>query len=169
MQYSSHSSTVKICKIERQNHQNFHVNPFSQLSPKFCVAQLFFLVLTPLLPSSYVPERLNFSDYEPFELISIVSFTYHNIFYTHKCNRTVALRAFYNQVIPGPVKIAMIGSGCSVATAPTAENSPYYNITHVSSSVVILFLQSGKFWDNYIICIPCFTVSYLVQAEETVE
>jgi len=47
----------------------------------------------------------------------------------------VALRAFYNQVIPGPVKIAMIGSGCSVATAPTAENSPYYNITHVSSSV----------------------------------
>ena len=128
-------------------------------------------MLTPHLQSSYVPERLNFefSDYEPFELITIVSFTYHNIFYTHKCNRTVALRAFYNQVIPGPVKIAMIGSGCSVATAPTAENSPYYNITHVSSSVVILFLQSGKFWDNYIICIPCFTVSYLVQAEETVE
>ena len=60
----------------------------------------------------------------------------------------MALHAFYNQVIPGPVKIAMIGSGCSPATEPTAENSPYYNITHVSSSVVI---QSGKFWDNYII------------------
>ena len=49
----------------------------------------------------------------------------------------MALHAFYNQVIPGPVKIAMIGSGCSVATEPTAENSPYYNITHVSLSVVI--------------------------------
>ena len=57
----------------------------------------------------------------------------------------MALHAFYNQVIPGPVKIAMIGSGCSVATEPTAENSPYYNITHVSLSVVILFFLSENF------------------------
>ena len=64
--------------------------------------------------------------------------------HTHKCNRTVALHAFYNQVIPGPVKIAMIGSGCSVATEPTAENSPYYNITQVSLSVVIFFLSNTK-------------------------
>ena len=39
--------------------------------------------------------------------------------------------AFYNQVLSAPGKIALIGSGCSVATEPTAENSHYYNITHV--------------------------------------
>ena len=43
----------------------------------------------------------------------------------------MALDAFYNQIISAPVKIALIGSGCSIATEPTAENSHYYNITHV--------------------------------------
>ena len=43
----------------------------------------------------------------------------------------MALDAFYNQILSAPGKIAMIGSGCSVATEPTAENSHYYNITHV--------------------------------------
>jgi len=43
----------------------------------------------------------------------------------------VALNAFFNQIISGPVKIAVIGSGCSVATEPTAEISHYYNITQV--------------------------------------
>ena len=39
--------------------------------------------------------------------------------------------ALFNQIIPGPVKIAVIGSGCSVATEATADISHYYNITHV--------------------------------------
>ena len=43
--------------------------------------------------------------------------------------------AFYNQIISAPVKIALIGSGCSVATEPTAENSHYYNITHVRKNM----------------------------------
>ena len=49
----------------------------------------------------------------------------------HQCNRTVALNAFFKQIISGPVKMAVIGSGCSPATEPTAEVSHYYNITHV--------------------------------------
>ena len=43
----------------------------------------------------------------------------------------MALDAFYNQITSAPVKIALIGSGCSPATEPTAENSHYYNITQV--------------------------------------
>ena len=49
-----------------------------------------------------------------------------------QCNRTVALDAFFEQIVQDPVKISWIGSGCSVATEPTAEISHYYNITHVN-------------------------------------
>ena len=48
-----------------------------------------------------------------------------------QCNRTVALDAFFEQIVQDPVKISWIGSGCSVATEPTAEISHYYNITQV--------------------------------------
>ena len=48
-----------------------------------------------------------------------------------QCNRTVALDAFFKQIVQDPVKISWIGSGCSVATEPTAEISHYYNITQV--------------------------------------
>jgi len=43
----------------------------------------------------------------------------------------VALDAFFNQISHYPLKIAWIGSGCSVATTPTAEISHQYNITQV--------------------------------------
>jgi len=48
-----------------------------------------------------------------------------------QCDRTVALDAFFTQIIQYPVKIGWIGSGCSVATTPTAEISHQYNITQV--------------------------------------
>jgi len=48
-----------------------------------------------------------------------------------QCNRTVALDALFDQILLGPAKVALIGSGCSPATEPTAEVSHYYNITHV--------------------------------------
>ena len=32
-----------------------------------------------------------------------------------------------------PTKVALIGSGCSVATEPTAEVSQFYNITQVGA------------------------------------
>jgi len=43
----------------------------------------------------------------------------------------VALDALFDQILLGPAKVALIGSGCSLATEPTAEISHYYNITHV--------------------------------------
>ena len=48
-----------------------------------------------------------------------------------QCNRTVVLDGFFKQILQDPVKISWIGSGCSVATEPTAEISHYYNITQV--------------------------------------
>ena len=48
-----------------------------------------------------------------------------------QCNRTIAFSAFFDQVLRGPTKVALIGSGCSVATEPTAEVSQFYNLTQV--------------------------------------
>ena len=48
-----------------------------------------------------------------------------------QCNRTVSLDVLHHQLLNEPRKIAVIGSGCSVATEPTAEISHYYNIVQV--------------------------------------
>ena len=58
--------------------------------------------------------------------------TTHTHTHTHtQCNRTDALGAFFPQVIEEPLKVAIVGSGCSLATEPTAEVSRYYNLTQV--------------------------------------
>ena len=44
----------------------------------------------------------------------------------------MALDALHTQLLQPPTKIGIIGSGCSLATEPTAQVSHYYNITHVS-------------------------------------
>ena len=49
-----------------------------------------------------------------------------------QCNRTVSLNALHSQLFHEPKKLAVIGSGCSLATEPAAEVSHYYNITQVS-------------------------------------
>ena len=54
-----------------------------------------------------------------------------SLFYILQCNRTIAFNALFNQMLLGPTKVALIGSGCSVATEPTAEVSQFYNITQV--------------------------------------
>ena len=48
-----------------------------------------------------------------------------------QCNHSVGLSGFFQQIVPGPTKVAMIGAGCSVATEPVADISHFYNITHV--------------------------------------
>ena len=55
-----------------------------------------------------------------------------------QCNRTVASKAFLEQMLNRPTKIALIGAGCSVASEPTAELSSYFNITQVSPDVIEL-------------------------------
>ena len=54
------------------------------------------------------------------------------MFFTQQCNHSVALKGFFQQIVPGPTKVAVIGAGCSVATEPVADISHFYNITHVS-------------------------------------
>ena len=72
-------------------------------------------------------------------------------FFEHvQCNRTVAFSALFNQVFVEPTKLALIGSGCSVATEPSAEISQFYNITQVSNGnagnlATSLVVLSNKF------------------------
>ena len=54
---------------------------------------------------------------------------------------TTALDALYTELLQPPTKLGIIGSGCSLATEPTAQISHYYNITHVRS--VVLFIGLG--------------------------
>ena len=42
-----------------------------------------------------------------------------------------ALDALYTELLQPPTKVGIIGSGCSLATEPTAQVSHYYNVTHV--------------------------------------
>ena len=48
-----------------------------------------------------------------------------------QCDETAGLGALFQQIVNEPTKLAIIGSGCSVATEPTAEVSHFYNITQV--------------------------------------
>ncbi|CAI8034611.1 Gamma-aminobutyric acid type B receptor subunit 2, partial [Geodia barretti] len=49
-----------------------------------------------------------------------------------KCNREVALDAFYKQMKYLPTKIGWVASGCSLATQAIAELTHFYNITQLS-------------------------------------
>ena len=55
-----------------------------------------------------------------------------------QCNRGKSLDAFFDDVLlqPDPVKIALIGCGCSVATEPVAEISHKWNISQVLEHAV---------------------------------
>ena len=44
----------------------------------------------------------------------------------------MALNALHTELLQPPTKIGVIGSGCSLATEPTAQISHFYNISHVS-------------------------------------
>ena len=63
---------------------------------------------------------------------------YFNNYYAYacmiQCDRTTALQAVHTELLQPPTKIGIIGSGCSVATEPSAEVSRYYNLTQVSYS-----------------------------------
>jgi hypothetical protein len=48
-----------------------------------------------------------------------------------QCDRTTSLQAVHTELLQPPTKIGIIGSGCSVATEPSAEVSHHYNLTQV--------------------------------------
>ena len=54
-----------------------------------------------------------------------------------QCDRTTSLQAVHTELLQPPTKIGIIGSGCSVATEPSAEVSRYYNLTQVSHASTI--------------------------------
>ena len=53
----------------------------------------------------------------------------------------MALDALHTQLLQPPTKVGVVGSGCSLATEPTAQISHYYNVTQVQSSFVVRLVQ----------------------------
>ena len=49
-----------------------------------------------------------------------------------QCHHVKALDAFFEGIQSSPIKLAVIGSGCSVATEPVAEISHRWNISQVN-------------------------------------
>jgi hypothetical protein len=47
-----------------------------------------------------------------------------------------SLDEFFKGIQSGPVKLAVVGCGCSVATEPVAEISHQWNISHVGTSIL---------------------------------
>ena len=50
-----------------------------------------------------------------------------------QCHRGQSLNAFFDGIQSGPVKLAVVGCGCSIATEPVAEISHQWNISQVTS------------------------------------
>ena len=60
-----------------------------------------------------------------------------------QCNRGLSLNAFLSDFLlePDPVKIALIGCGCSVATESVAEISHLWNVSQVLMTIVLLYFS----------------------------
>lgn len=48
-----------------------------------------------------------------------------------QCHRGVSSDTFFEGILSDPVKVAVVGCGCSVATEPVAEISHRWNISQV--------------------------------------
>ena len=51
-----------------------------------------------------------------------------------QCHRGRSLDAFFKGIQLDPMKLAIVGCGCSVATEPVAEISHRWNISQVEST-----------------------------------
>ncbi len=69
----------------------------------------------------------------------VIAFITPSIYILLQCNRQVAMSSFFSSILQPPVKLAVIGGGCSVATEPTAELSYFYNLTQVSEWTRMLY------------------------------
>lgn len=78
------------------------------------------------------PEYLN-TTLIPYQECNLVTrFSYHTASLpSSQCDETVSIQALFEQLLSNPVKVAIVGSGCSVATEPAAELSSFYNVTQV--------------------------------------
>ena len=64
-------------------------------------------------------------------LLFIIMLSFHVYLVPLQCDRIMSLDSYFEQMNAGPVKVAWLGSGCSVATEATAEVSHYFNIAQV--------------------------------------
>ena len=53
--------------------------------------------------------------------------------HSSQCQYSSSLDAFFSEIQSNPVKLAVIGCGCSVATQPVAAITSYWNIPQVSA------------------------------------
>ena len=76
-----------------------------------------------------------------------------------QCHRPYAIRALFKQFPEEePKRIALIGGGCSLATEPTAEISPHFNIMQVIMYYISIFAVDCF----YTIQLSCQTASPLL-------
>lgn len=54
-----------------------------------------------------------------------------------QCLRRRSLDEFFSGIQSNPVKLALVGCGCSVATEPVAEISHRWNISQVQGCVLL--------------------------------
>uniref|UniRef100_A0A1X7VPL5 G-protein coupled receptors family 3 profile domain-containing protein n=1 Tax=Amphimedon queenslandica TaxID=400682 RepID=A0A1X7VPL5_AMPQE len=67
-----------------------------------------------------------------------------------QCRRTPSISAFLSQrIAPCSNFLAVIGSGCSVATDPVAEIGPFWGLSHVSFSSSSVHLRDRDRFRNY--------------------
>ncbi len=53
-----------------------------------------------------------------------------------QCHRGHSLNAFFDGIQSDPVKLAVVGCGCSIATEPVAEISHHWNISQVVQALL---------------------------------
>lgn len=70
-----------------------------------------------------------------------------------QCNRSIALESLFKQLTSDPIKLGWIGSGCSVATEPTAEITQYFHIPQVEcwmhSQLYEMLYILEKLWSKW--------------------
>ncbi|CAI8012114.1 Gamma-aminobutyric acid type B receptor subunit 1 [Geodia barretti] len=71
-------------------------------------------------------------DYINSEPSILPGYSLHYTLTDSQCNRSMALESLFKQLSSEHVKLGLVGSGCSVATEPTAEISQFFNIPQVS-------------------------------------
>lgn len=58
--------------------------------------------------------------------------SYNGTVFDTRCDRTTSLEQFFGFIETPPTRIAIVGSGCSAASEPVAEISPFWNLPVVS-------------------------------------
>ena len=67
--------------------------------------------------------------------------------------RNTSQAEFLNQVLFNTTIIAVIGAGCSAATIPIAEISPYFGLSQVLDHIHVHVHMYAHY--TYVVCIHC--------------